>query len=62
MKLLAWRNARMVRHERQTLVAKLIQAIIFGILYDCVWWDIGGKYDYENVLSTAGMCFSLCTA
>ena len=51
----------MARHERLTLVAKLVQAIIYGTLFDCVWWDIGGKYDYENVLSTAGMCFSLCT-
>ena len=45
LKLLNWRNLRIAKREPRATFAKVIIAIFYGVLYDAIWWQIGGKYD-----------------
>jgi len=45
LKLLNWRNLRIAKREPRATFAKVIIAIFYGLLYDAIWWQIGGKYD-----------------
>jgi len=41
--------------------AKIGQAVFFGILCSCLYWDVGGKYDKKGITNIAGCNFFLLT-
>ena len=49
------------KHEPLVVGAKIIANVGAGILFNLLYWDIGGKYDYQNVMNMSGLCFCAMT-
>ena len=49
------------KHEPLAVAFKIFCNVGAGVLFDFLYWDIGGKYDYQNVINMSGLCFVVMT-
>lgn len=59
LSLLRYRGFIFVKREPQAVKSKFGIAIFFGLLADCIYWQIGGDYTEKGVTNIAGCNFFL---